>query len=54
MMNGCIIDTLTSVDIQENVETGGKIVEVYEGVAYRENFKNIPFRKVFDQLFALR
>ena len=33
---------------------GGKVVEIYEGVIYRENFKVIPFRKVIDEFFALR
>ena len=54
MRNGYIIDTLTSVDIQEIVKIGGKAVEIYEGVVYRENFKVSPFRKVIDILFKLR
>ena len=54
MRNGYIIDTLTSVDIQEIVKIGGKVIEVYEGVIYRENFKVSPFRKVICELFALR
>ena len=54
MRNGYIIDTLTSVDIQEIVEIGGKVIEIYEGVVYRENFKVSPFRKVIDILFKLR
>ena len=54
MRNGYIIDTLTSVDIQEIVKIGGKVVEIYEGVIYRENFKVSPFRKVIQNLFALR
>ena len=54
MRNGYIIDTLTSVDIQEIVKIGGKLVEIYEGVIYRENFKVSPFRKVIEKLFALR
>ena len=32
MRNGYVIDTLTSVDIQEIVKIGGKIIQVYEGV----------------------
>ena len=39
MRNGYIIVTLTSVDIQEIVQEGGKVVEIYDGVIYRENFK---------------
>ena len=54
MRNGYIIDTLTSVDIQEIVKIGGRVVEIYEGVIYRENFKISPFRKVIDIIFPLR
>ena len=54
MRNGYIIDTLTSVDIQEIVKIGGRVIEIYEGVLYRENFKVNPFRKVIEQLFSLR
>ena len=54
MRNGYIIDTLTSVDICEIVKIGGKVIEIYEGVIYRENFEVSPFRKVIEKLFALR
>ena len=54
MRNGYIIDYLTSADIQEIVEIGGKVIKFYEGVFYRENFKVSPFRKDIDKLFALR
>ena len=54
MRNGYIIDHLKSVDIQEIVKIGGKVIEIYEGVIYRENFKVSPFRKVIDNLFAFR
>ena len=54
MRNGYVIDTLTSVDIQESVTIGGKVIEIYKGIIYRENFKVNPFRKVIDKLFALR
>ena len=54
MRNGYIIDTLTSVDIQEIVKIGGKVIEIYEEVIYRKNFKISPFRKVIENLFALR
>ena len=54
MRNGYIVDTLTSVDIQEIVKIGGKVIEIYGGVIYRENFKVSPFRKVIDKLFASR
>ena len=54
MRNGYIIDTLTSVDIQEIVKIGGKVVEIYEGVIYRENFKVSPLRRIIENLFASR
>ena len=54
MRDGFIVDTLTSVDIQKIVEIGRKVIETYKGVIYRENFKVSPFRKVIDNLFALR
>ena len=53
MRNGYIIDMLTSVDSCEIVKIGGKLIEIYEGVIYRENFKISPFRKVIEKLFAL-
>ena len=54
MRNGYIIDTLTSVDIQEIVKIGGKVIDIYEGIIFKENFKVGPFRRVIDKLFALR
>ena len=54
MRNGYIIDTLPSIDIQEIVKIGGRVIEIYEGVIYRESFKISPFRKVIGKLFALR
>ena len=47
-----ITDTLTSVDIQEIVKIGGKVLENFEGVIYREIFKISPVRKVIDKFFA--
>ena len=49
---GYILDHLASADIQEIVEIGGKVIEIYEGVIYRENFKVSPFRKDIEKLFA--
>ena len=46
MRKGYIIDTLTSVDIQENVKIGGKVNKNYEGVIFRENFKILPYKKL--------
>ena len=54
MRNGYIIDTITSIDIQEIVKIGAKRTEIYQGVIYRGNFKISPFRKVLEKLFALR
>ena len=34
MRNGYIIDTPPSVDIQEVVKVGGKVILIYEGVIY--------------------
>ena len=45
MRNGYTIDHLTSVDIQEIVKIGGKVIEIYEGVIYRENSKVSPVKK---------
>ena len=52
--NGYIIETSTSVDICEIGKTFGRVLEIYEGVDFRENFKISPFRKVIEKLFALR
>ena len=41
---GCIIDTLTSDDIQELVKTGGKVVEISEDVKYRMISREKPVR----------
>ena len=53
MRNGYIIDHLTTVDIHENVKIGEKVIEIYEGVIYRENFEVSPITKVIDEIFAL-
>ena len=50
--NGCIIDTLTLVEICEIVKSGGKVIKIYEGVIYRENFMKAPSREVMEKLFA--
>ena len=52
--NGYIKQVLTSVDIQEFVKIGGIIINIYEGVIYREKFKKSSFKKIFDELFTLR
>ena len=52
MRNGYIIDTSTSVSFCEIVRMGGRVIEIYEGVIYRENFKISPFRKLIEKLFT--
>ena len=47
-----IIDTLKTVDICEIVKTGAKVIERYEGVNFKKNFKISPFRKIREKLFA--
>ena len=54
MRNGYIIDTLTSVETQDIAKIGGKVIEIYEGVIYRANFRISPLRKVIEKLFALK
>ena len=54
MRNGYIFDTLTGVDICGIVKKGGRVIEIHEGVIYREHFKIPPFRKVIEKLFAFR
>ena len=51
MKNGYTLDSITSADFQEIVKIGGKVIEIYEGVIYRENFKMSPFRKVIEKVF---
>ena len=46
LRNGYIIDTLTLVDICEILKMAGKVIEIYQGVIFRENFKLSPFRIV--------
>ena len=53
MRVGYNIGTFTSVDFPESIKIGGKVIEIYEGVIYRESFKKSPFRKVIGKLFAL-
>ena len=54
MRNGYITQVLTSVDIQEIVKIGCKVIEICEGVIYRENYNVSPFKKVTDKIFELR
>ena len=52
--NRYITQVLTSVDIQGIVKIGGKVIEIYEGVIYQENYKISPLKKVIEKLFELR
>ena len=52
MRNGNITQVVTSVDIQEIVKIGGKVIQIYEGVISREHFIISPFKKIIDELFA--
>ena len=45
---------MTSVDIQEIVKIRGKVIRIYEGVIYRENYKVSPLKKVIHNLLELR
>ena len=54
LRNGYITDTLTSVDIEEIVKIRGKVIEVHEGVLYRKNLKESPFKEFINNLFELR
>ena len=54
MRNGYIVDVLTSVDIHEIVKIGGRVIQIFEGVIYRQNFKISTIGKVIEKLVALR
>ena len=49
MRNGYILDTITSVDILPIAKFGVNVIEIHEGVIYRENFKKSPPRKVMEK-----
>ena len=51
MRKSYITDTLTFFDTQEIVKTVGKVIQIYEGVFYRENSKVSPLKKVIAKLF---
>ena len=46
MGNGYNIETLTSVDVQENVENGSKVIKNCVAVIRPETFKLSLFRKI--------
>ncbi|ESO96535.1 hypothetical protein LOTGIDRAFT_159950 [Lottia gigantea] len=41
--NGFFSEVLTSVDIQEIVKAGGRIIRIFDGIVYEENFKTPPY-----------
>ena len=53
MRNGYIVDTLICVDFQKIVKIGGKVIEIYDGIFYRENPKVSHYKKVIDTLCEL-
>ena len=42
-----------SVVIHEIVKIAAQVVEIYEGVFHRENFKKSPLGKIIEEMFAL-
>ncbi|ESO94776.1 hypothetical protein LOTGIDRAFT_161026 [Lottia gigantea] len=52
--NGFCSDVLTSVEIQEIVKAGGKILKILDGIVYEENFKTPPYRDYILILKELR
>ena len=53
MRKSSIVDTSTLVAICENVERGGKVIQIYEGVIYRQNIKILPLRNFMENLLIL-
>ena len=49
--NGILIDTVTTVGLQEIVKSGGTVYQLYEEVFKEENFKLPPFRKLVKNFF---
>ncbi|ESO83482.1 hypothetical protein LOTGIDRAFT_176230 [Lottia gigantea] len=49
--NGFCSEVLTSVDIQQIVKAGGRIIKIVDGIVYEENFKTPPYR---DYILILR
>ena len=54
MRKSYIVDTLTSLEIQEFKKIDSKVIQIYDGVVYRENFIFCPFGNVRDNSVALR
>lgn len=51
---GQCCDILTSVDIQEIVRCGGRIIRIFDGMIFEENFKVNPFRAYILHLYELK
>ena len=47
LVNGIIIDSLTTIDILETAQIGGTVFEIHEGMLKKESF-NRPYFKKFD------
>jgi DNA polymerase type B, organellar and viral len=45
---------LSSVDMEEIVKIGGKIIRIYEGVIFTSHYEESPFKKFVEHLFELR
>ena len=52
--NGYAEAHMTSVDTQEVVRTGGRILRIYEGIVYERNLSESPFRAFIDTLFTMK
>ena len=52
MRKGFIIETFTFVDVCDFVKIAGKVIQIIEGVIFRENFKISPFRNLIEKLFV--
>ena len=54
MRNGHLTGTLTTANIQEFTEIGGRIIEIYEREVDIEFFKTSPFEGFIGKLFNIR
>ena len=52
--NGTMHDNITSVDIQEIVRCGGRVIKINEGIVYTRNMVVNPFNRYIRKLFNLR
>ena len=54
MTNWYYVDVLTSVDFQEIVKIGGKVIKICKGVISKKIIEISPLSKVIEILLALR